>query len=299
MRIKTIFFITMLYLITLVNQLFGQEASRDKIFSNAQGIKSTEFNSYEVEGYSIYTKTITAHLEGAAFKKTKKRLGIPKDAIEFTDSTLNIENKVYVSETQILDTINQIFINYFIKENEKYISIISFYTTGKRDYGLEQLFLKSFQDKTIPEEIYVSQTTDSILFVGRYISLGPICSWKNVRNIQCPNLGQMNWSEFRSKVRAQEILDNHRSIVLNKYKGIILSQDSVELVFEGNDISALRIKYQFKIPTFIMGGSNILIIYFVVAEVRNKFVSCVLSHYTDDFNASTLPPLLNEVMQLK
>jgi hypothetical protein len=73
----------------------------------------------------------------------------------------------------------------------------------------------------------------------------------------------------------------------------------VDVIFEGADIKALKVKYKFNIPQIIMGESNVLIIYFVTTEVRNKFVSCVLSHYTDDYNAKTLPPLLNEVMQLK
>jgi len=37
----------------------------------------------------------------------------------------------------------------------------------------------------------------------------------------------------------------------------------------------------------------------VAVEVRGKFVACVMSHYTDDVNAKKLPPLLNEVMELK
>jgi hypothetical protein len=47
-----------------------------------------------------------------------------------------------------------------------------------------------------------------------------------------------------------------------------------------------------------MGGSNVLVVYYVLAPVRNRYVACVLSHYTNDVNASNLPPLLAEVMRL-
>lgn len=48
-----------------------------------------------------------------------------------------------------------------------------------------------------------------------------------------------------------------------------------------------------------MGGSNILIVYYVTAELRGKNVACIMSQYTDDINARDLAPLLGEVMKLK
>lgn len=299
MRIKTKCYLTMLFIGFNSNPIFGQETTQEKIFSNLHGIKFAEFTSYEVEGYTIYTKTISAQLHGAAFNKTKKRLNIPKDAVETTDSTLVTENKVYISESTVLDKISQISIHYFIKENKKHITLFSFFTNGKRDLELEKLLLESLSKKTIPKNIYSSQTFDSVLFVGRFITPGSICSWRDAHNIQCPGYGQMNWSQFRSLERAQEVLECQKNIVLISNNGTILSQDSVDIIFEGVDVRALKIKYKFGIPQIIMGGSNILIIYFVMAEVRNKFVSCVLSHYTDDYNAQNLPPLLSKVMQLK
>jgi hypothetical protein len=47
-----------------------------------------------------------------------------------------------------------------------------------------------------------------------------------------------------------------------------------------------------------MGGSNVLVVYYVTGKVRGKFVTCVLSHYEDDKGANKLPPLLSEVLEL-
>ncbi len=206
-RIKIILFFTMLNLGLFCNSAYGQETTQESIFSNTHGIKIAEFTSYEVEGYAIYTKTISAQLHGAAFNKTKKRLNIPKDAIETTDSTFDVENKIYILETFALDTIPQLTIHCFLKENKKYLKIISLYNYGKRDLELEKLLIDGIRKKNIPKKIYSSQTIDSAKFVGRNLSLGSICKWSNAHNIQCPGNGQMNWSELRSLERAKEILE--------------------------------------------------------------------------------------------
>ena len=48
-----------------------------------------------------------------------------------------------------------------------------------------------------------------------------------------------------------------------------------------------------------MGGSNVLIIYYIAQEVRGKYIHCVLSYFDDQAKAGKLPPLLSEVMRIK
>lgn len=75
--------------------------------------------------------------------------------------------------------------------------------------------------------------------------------------------------------------------------------EEVDVYFKNSETKAIRSKEKIKLPELVMGGSNILIIYYVSTKVRDRYVTCVLSHYTDDVNADNLPPLLSEVMALK
>lgn len=72
----------------------------------------------------------------------------------------------------------------------------------------------------------------------------------------------------------------------------------ITLKFEGQETKALRTKVKIQLPKLEMGGSNILVVYYVTGQVRGKYVTCVLSHYTDDIGANKLPPLLSEVLEL-
>ena len=118
-------------------------------------------------------------------------------------------------------------------------------------------------------------------------------------NIQCPNYGQISWSTFRSTEKAKQSINANYQITANKKLGEVIEKDSVDVVFEGVETKALKTKYKIKIPQLIMGGSNILIIYYVAEEIRGKSIACVMSQYTDDVNAKELAPLLQEVMKLK
>lgn len=100
-------------------------------------------------------------------------------------------------------------------------------------------------------------------------------------------------------LRALEIQsqDVNKELINDMIQGI--KQENVTFYFEGIETQALRTSVKMKIPELIMGGSNVLIVYYVTSKVRDRYVSCILSHYTDDINADDLPPLLGEVMEIK
>ncbi len=91
---------------------------------------------------------------------------------------------------------------------------------------------------------------------------------------------------------------NQQIATNKKHLTSTIESDTVNVIFEGQKTVATRSKVKIKLPKLIMGGSNVLIVYYVVCEVRGRYVACVLSHYTDDINADELPPLLSEVMEL-
>jgi hypothetical protein len=57
-------------------------------------------------------------------------------------------------------------------------------------------------------------------------------------------------------------------------------------------------KWKIKIPKMLMGGSNILIVFYVTEKLRDKFISCTMSHYSDEAPEGKLPKMMTEIMQL-
>ena len=290
--------LTILTFLTSFNLLTAQTIDAGQVFSNTHGIKQEGTTFYEVEGYSIFVHSHKASFDEKGFNKIKKKYSINKEISPVNDTTFQT-GKVLVKTYNRTKLVTESDVYYLFPQGQSEIKVIGLQTTNKRDEELEKFFVRSILDNSIPNSVYSSMVVDSINFAGRFIVLGPACHWMGTHNIQCPNLGQMNWAEFRSIDKAKEMVNAQFDITANKAIGEVLQQDTINIIFEGPETKALKTKYKIKIPQLIMGGSNILIIYYVATEVRGKYVACVLSHYTDDVNAKTLPPLLNEVMKLK
>jgi len=289
---------TLLFFLIVFHFASGQIINSEQIFSNAHGIKQEKTTFFEIEGYDIFIQLHNVKYNDKGIKKLKRKYSIPKEDIPFTDSTLQT-NMYFVTTDQRNDEVIQSSVYYLLPNGKNKIKVIGLQTLMNRDEQLEKFFVKSIIDNTIPKSVFTAMTIDSIKFADRYITLGPVCHWMRTHNIQCPDLGQMNWGEFRTLERAKEMVETQQKLNDDKSITKILEQSEIDIIFEGQATKATKIKYKFKIPQLVMGGSNILITYYIACKVRNKYVGCVLSHYTDDVNADNLPPLLSEVMELK
>jgi hypothetical protein len=290
----------LLVFIFLGSALFSQSEYAKQVFSNAQGIEQTEATFFEVEGYEIFVKTHTKTFDEKGISKVKRIYSIPSWNIGTKDSTLKDEYyKYYVDIDSALKTVPQSNIYYFIRSPENQIKVIGLRTIMKRDIELERFFVKAIVDNAVPKQVYTPMKVDTILFAGRKIDLGAICRWMGTHNLQCDNMGQMNWAEFRKMEQAEEMVAKQKEIIANKPLSDIKANEEVAVIFEGKEVKAKRCILKVNLPKVATGGYNVLIIYFVAAEVRGKYVGCVLSHYTDDIIGTKLPPLLKEVMKLK
>lgn len=279
--------------------LYAQTNEIDNIFSNTHGLTRGTSLFFEVEGYEIFTYDYDdLYFDKTGIKIAKRKYKIDKENSGEIDSILNVKHQYFVTDYKISDDLNQKSVFYFVPREDNKLKVIAFSRAPDRDIQIERLFVESIIDNSLPDYVYSQSNTDSVNFAGRYLYLGGACRWMGPHNVQCPDFGQISWSEFRSLERAKQSADINYQISANKKLGIVLEKDSVDVIFEGVETKALKIKYKIKIPQLIIGGSNILIVYYVSAEIRGNNVACVMSQYTDDVNANELAPLLGEVMKL-
>jgi len=136
--------------------------------------------------------------------------------------------------------------------------------------------------KKIPASVYVDNPVDKFDFAGRSIEVSGACQWMNVNVVQCPRSGEMNWALHENMEAAQKAIDNQFHLTKSRDMSSIISEETVDVVFEGKATKAKKVLLKVKVPKFVTGGSNELIIYYVAEEIRGRFMSCVLSHYSDE-----------------
>jgi hypothetical protein len=208
---------------------------------------------------------------------------------------------VYISRSEtIADGIQKLSNCYFIESIDKNIIVIQFHHINSRNMTLERLIIQDIIGNKIPKEAFNTPKPDTINFVGRKIKLNDVCYWTDVNTVQCPYMGEMNWSVHSSLIEAQNEVADQELITKAKKTGKITSEEDVDIIFEGTETIAKKIVYKFGAGIGIMVGAKRLIIYYVAAKVRDNYVSCVLSYWNNDkLNENGLTPLLGEVMKLK
>ena len=280
--------------------LYAQQ--NDSLFQRLQAISTSELDFFNVDGIEITSQTINMLFTKKNIIKKFKKFSIKESDLNSSDSSILSQN-YYISKSQeIAAGTVQHSSYYFIENKSMSFTAITFADINKSDKAFENKFVALIMNGEIPKSVYTPLGIDSINFAGRKIALGKSCHWMGINNVQCPYYGQMNWSVHKTLEDASESVTNQYTVIKVKRGGKIISEDSVDVIFEGNPVKAKKAVYDFKGVTSLlvgMAGGKTLTIYFVAAPAKQNFVSCVMSFWNNDsVNPSGLPPLIEEVMKL-
>lgn len=251
----------------------------------------------ELSGYEISISTIKGQIDNdKTLNAIKKKYNLETILAEYSEPGILRANKIIESESKIKDRpkVKLSQVCYIFEKSDKEVDVVSFNTLNQRDIVLEEEVIRVFLENGLIYYISDEQTANSISFAGREINLGSACNWMSPHNVNCKG-GQMSWSEFPSFESAN--LDINTRIDANINENVsILAEDDIEVVFEGLPSLAHRVVYKQK--SGFGRRTDPLIVYYIVQEVRGKYLSCVLSNYRYNRNDYELAPLLQEVMSI-
>lgn len=280
------------------NAIYEHLQSQQEIFNYYVGVENNNIIALNGNGNEVYIEYLDIPASEKAFKRIKKQ-----DRIENVDSSFSIKdlptpNKIYTGTSNIVKDIDSYYSVYMITDRADCTLKISFYTTLKPQLNNQLNIVRSILKNGIYKPMLEDLKLGKIDFAGRNVSLAN-CYRYGVRNIQCDDYGQINWSIYESIERGEKAKKIQYRITKNKRGGEILSNEMVEILFEDKKLNARRVKYKIKVPKIVMGGSNILIIYYISTEVRGNYIHAVLSYYEDTAKDDALPLLISEFIRLK
>lgn len=292
---------TFIILLFTLSSLNAQE--EDSVFNRLQAINNNGLVFYNVDGFSITSQTLNYKFTEKGLKKVYRKYSIKKKDTKTKDNTLEFNNYYVQNINKLTDKLTQYNSYYFIENKSNRVTIIQFSSINKSNRVFERSMVNQIIENTIPEKCFTSMAIDSINFAGRKIKLGNSCNWTNVNTVQCPYYGEMNWSVHKDLEDAKNTVEQQFAITKSRKNGKVISEEIVEIEFEGTETKAKKVIYDFTGVTSLlvgMSGGKTLTIYYVATKVRNNYVSCVLSFWNNDnINVSGLPALLEEVMKLK
>ncbi len=292
----------LIYVVACLVIMGATRAQDPDLFSRLQGNSQRGIDFWNVDGIQITTQTFNLSFSEKAISKTSGRYGIREGDLSGKDDSLPLTNR-YVLKTEDIDsTFRQYTAYYFIEDQQKRLTTITFVSINKTPRAFERSFVSLVHDQALPRDHFPPLKIDSLDFAGRKFAVGGSCRWMGVNDVQCPGDGQMNWSIHADSADAQIFCDAQFA-VNKKQKGVrLISTEQVPVNFEGHSVSVRKAIFDFKGVKGLlvgMGGGKTLTVYYVAAPVRGHFVSCTLSYWdVDGLTSDGLPMLLEQVMTL-
>lgn len=280
---------------------FGQE--NDDFAKRLKAINNQTIIFYNIDGVDFSSQTFNSEFSEKGLKKLYKKYSIKENDSKTKDEQLENNNFFITKSDNVAENINQISSYYFVENKDKRVTVFWFGYYGNLNKEFERKYVNLILNDEIPNEVFEPMTIDSIDFAGRKIELGNSCYWTNINTVQCPYYGEMNWSVHKTYESAKNSVDNQFTVTKNKKGGKVLSEEEVDVIFEGTETKAKKVIYDFTgVKSLLAGmsGGKTLTIYYVACEVRDNYVSCCMSFWNNDtITENGLAPLLEKVMQLK
>lgn len=288
--------------ITLISTIsFSQD--NDDFAQRLKAINNQTIIFYNVDGVDFSSQTFNYEFSEKGLKKLYRKYSIKESDLKTKDETLDYNNLFITKSENVAENLNQISSYYFVENKNKTVSVFWFGYYGKQKQEFERKYVNLILNDKIPKEVFEPMTIESIDFAGRKIELGNSCSWTNINTVQCPYYGEMNWSVHKTIVSAKNSIDNQFNVTKSKKGGKVLSEEDIDVIFEGTETKAKKVIYDFTGAKSLlagMSGGKTLTIYYVASKVREHYVSCCMSFWNNDtIIENGLAPLLEKVMQLK
>ncbi len=297
--------ISIILLISMLSILNHHAQEKKNPVNNLKAIKNGTTIFYADEGISFTSQTFSNTFSLKGLKKIFRQYRIKKDDAKLTDKDLKYQNFYVSKNDKLADDLIQYNSYYFVEGKKNRVTVFWFGAVNKQDRSFERKYVNRILQDSIPETIFVHPTKmNNIDFAGRNLTLSNSeCHWTTINSIQCPYYGQISWSLHTTLEEATTRRDIQILLTKNKKGTQAISEDIVDVEFEGSPAKAIKIIYDIKgINSLLAGmsGAKKLTVYYVASEVRGTYMSCIMSFWNNDVKTdSGLSPLLEEIMKIK
>lgn len=297
---KQTIFTIILFSFLQIPSLLGQ--SDDSLIFRLQGISIDGIEFYNVDGIEITKQSALTNFKQKNFYKKFKNNHFTKTDFSYSDSTIALKNYCVSNSINHCEGVVEYTTTYFIETYANQVTMITFSSYNNRKINTEHDFISLVLNHSIPKNIFNSSKVENLNFAGRTIPVGSNCRWMFTNNVQCSGSGQMDWSIHKTLDDANQNIENKYLLLKCRNDGKIISDEFVDVIFEGTRTKARKIIYDFTGVTSSLAGitgGETLTIYLVSTSVRRFNISCMMSYWNNDaINESGLPTLLDQVMKL-
>ncbi len=278
---------------------FAQEKT---LLERLEAIDTGQYIFYESDGMVITKRTFSNDFSEKGLAKTQRQLNIKsKDFVKSNLAVFDFKNVTFEkTENNYFSEVYYVFLN-----SDQSTEVYLFTSLNPIDKEIAKEFIILNEKQQIPAHIFQSpEVGSSFKFLNNEIKTPGKCYFTNIRTLQCPYNGEINWSVFKDLESAKEMIEAQYQGTFHGNKSIkVIQEKQISVNFNGIETTARKVVADITGLNSLLAstsGGKTLEIYYIAEKINGYNVGVVMSFWNNDNKAPTgLPPLINTLMQIK
>ncbi len=278
---------------------FAQEKT---LVERLEAIDTGQYTFYESDGMVITKRTFSNDFSEKGLAKTQRHLNIKsKEFVKSNLAVFDFKNVTFEkTENNYFSEVYYVFLN-----SDQSTEVYLFTSLNPIDKEIAKEFIILNEKQQIPAHIFQShEVGSSFKFLNKEIKTPGKCYFTNIRTLQCPYNGEINWSVFKDLESAKEMIEAQYQGTFHGNKSIkVIQEKQISVNFKGIETTARKVVADITGLNSLLAstsGGKTLEIYYIAEKINGYNVGVVMSFWNNDNKAPNgLAPLINTLMQIK
>lgn len=283
--------------------LFQFYFSQEKpLVERLEAIENGQFVFYETDGMVITKRTFNNDFSEKGIAKTQRQLNIKnKEFVKSNIADLEFNNITFEKiENNYFSEVYYVFLN-----KDKVTDVYLFTSLSPIYKDIAKEFIVLNEKNKIPESIFQPlEFGSSFKLLNEEIKTPGKCYFTNIRTLQCPYNGEINWSVFKNLEGAKKMIAAQYNGTFHANKSVkIISEKEITVIFDGIETKAKKVIADITGLNSLLAstsGGKTLEIYYIAENIKGYNLGIVMSFWNNDNKTENgVAPLIDTLMKVK
>lgn len=283
--------------------LFQFYFSQEKpLVERLEAIDSGQFIFYETDGMVITKRTFNNDFSEKGIAKTQRQLNIKnKEFVKSNIADLEFSNITFEKiENNYFSEVYYVFLN-----KDKVTDVYLFTSLSPIYKDIAKEFIVLNENNKIPASIFQPREIgSSFKLLNEEIKTPGKCYFTNIRTLQCPYNGEINWSVFNDLEGAKKMIAEQYNGTFHANKSVkIIAEKEITVIFDGVETKAKKVIADITGLNSLLAstsGGKTLEIYYIAENIKGYNLGIVMSFWNNDNKTENgVAPLIDTLMKIK
>ena len=277
-------------------------AQEKQLVERLEAIDTGQFIFYETDGMVITKRTFNNDFSEKGLAKTQRQLNIKnKEFVKSNVADFEFNNITFEKiENNYFSEVYYVFLN-----KDKVTDVYLFSSLNPIYKDIAKEFIALNEKNKIPATIFQPhEVGSSFNLLNDEIKTPGKCYFTNIRTLQCPYNGEINWSVFKDLESAKKMISEQYNGTFHANKSVKkVSEKEITVIFNGVETKAKKVTADITGLNSLLAstsGGKTLEIYYIAENIKGYNIGIVMSFWNNDNKTENgVAPLIDALMKIK